>query len=370
MNHIITSSPKTAIIPDSFEEYAQFPAVNNSALSLFEEALGGCPAKAAHYMLHTHGIDSERPELEEDEPEPSEALRFGNLFHHYLLERANFDNSAVILDEDRQNGLYQQALVSRYADKQQALVDRHAKLKTKPDFEVWAKGKLLPFEEWVKSPPLKGFSKTMTEYKTWKAKVEADGREVVDGKKHLQMQMMERALLACPEIKEALEVPRKSEVSLYWGMPLDPRDSSSKMVQCKCRIDALPLDGPFVDDLKSTRSAAPEEFAKAIWRYRYDRQAAWYLRGCAALGLKGKTAFRFLAQEKEAPYACALYTLPTSWLNFANKEVNKTFMEMKAAISSGIWKGYGSGEVLPPTWLEDIIDQESSIPFVGGGAAA
>jgi hypothetical protein len=185
----------------------------------------------------------------------------------------------------------------------------------------------------------------------------------VDGLKPGTLEAMERAMRREPTIEEALSVKKIVEVSIYFALPLDDRDESKGFVQCKACIDSLPQDGEFVDDLKTIRSASHDEFGWSIRKYGYDRQADWYLRACHMVGLKGKSRFRWLVQENTAPYVATLYELPATWLNFANKEGMKTFFELRAAIQSEEWRGYVSGQVLPPRSIEEIVEQESSTPF-------
>ena len=82
----------------------------------------------------------------------------------------------------------------------------------------------------------------------------------------------------------------------------------------KCRLDWY--DGERVWDLKPCRDASPRGFRNAINSFNYHMQAALYLDGCKASGLRAD-GFNFLAQEKAHPYPYGVYTLSDEALEYA-----------------------------------------------------
>lgn len=81
----------------------------------------------------------------------------------------------------------------------------------------------------------------------------------------------------------------------------------------KCRFDLL--NHGVALDLKKTKDARPETFAKSVHNYRYHVQAAFYnyvYRLATGNDLK---AFAFLAIEEDAPHGNAIYTLDEDALN-------------------------------------------------------
>lgn len=90
----------------------------------------------------------------------------------------------------------------------------------------------------------------------------------------------------------------QTEVSMFW-------DDDETGLACKCRPDIWLMRGAgsVIVDLKTTEDASPEGFARSIQTYGYGIQAAHYLAG------SGADAFIFVAVEKKAPFAVAVYEL-------------------------------------------------------------
>ena len=82
----------------------------------------------------------------------------------------------------------------------------------------------------------------------------------------------------------------------------------------KCRLDWY--DNERVWDLKTCRDASPRGFRGAINSFNYHMQAALYVEGCRASGLRAD-GFNFLAQEKAHPYPFGVYTLSDEALEYA-----------------------------------------------------
>ena len=59
----------------------------------------------------------------------------------------------------------------------------------------------------------------------------------------------------------------------------------------------MPKSGLLLD-LKTTISAAPENFTKTIFNMGYDKQAAFYRLVCREAGLSVDDEFHFIAVEK------------------------------------------------------------------------
>lgn len=102
---------------------------------------------------------------------------------------------------------------------------------------------------------------------------------------------------------------------------------------CKARLDKLSQTKAFIADVKSTRDASPDAFAKSIVTYRYDVQAVHY---AESLGLR----FVFIAVEKTPPYAVAVYAVNPEIMAYGRKRRDpnlRTYAECKA---SGRWPSY------------------------------
>lgn len=100
-------------------------------------------------------------------------------------------------------------------------------------------------------------------------------------------------------------------------------------------------------DYKTTQDASPEAFQKAAYRYRYPVQAYWYLHGLGKNGLSGLD-FVFIAQEKEPPYAAAVYYADELFLQLGQQEAAADLETLAKCRSTGIYSGYPE-EILPLT---------------------
>ncbi len=119
----------------------------------------------------------------------------------------------------------------------------------------------------------------------------------------------------------------KAEQSFWW-------DDAATGLRCKCRPDWYA--GATVVDLKTTTDASPAGFARSVATFRYHVQASHYL-----AGLHGAERFVFIAVEKTAPYAVAVYELDAAAMA-AGDELRQRDMRVIAdcqAISE--WPGYG-----------------------------
>ncbi len=130
----------------------------------------------------------------------------------------------------------------------------------------------------------------------------------------------------------------------------------------KVRVDCLPggEDQPVVD-LKTCRSAHPEQFMRDALRMGYHIQAAYTLDLLAKAGIKRKE-FRFIAVETEAPYAvCVLrfQDIGMSALRMGRARYRAIFNRIAEAHRTGRWEGYGEtmAEDYIPAWYAKELEQ-------------
>jgi hypothetical protein len=98
--------------------------------------------------------------------------------------------------------------------------------------------------------------------------------------------------------------------------------------------------------VKTTEDASPAGFARSVATFRYHVQAAHYL-----AGTQGKR-FVFIAIEKKAPFAVAVYELDPVSLEVGEIARMADLLTYQMCDSSGQWPGYGN-EIAPltlPSW--------------------
>ena len=90
-----------------------------------------------------------------------------------------------------------------------------------------------------------------------------------------------------------------------------------------------------VADIKTTDDASPMAFDRSVRKYRYDRQAAFYV------DLTGADRFLFIAVEKESPFAVAVYELSQQMLERARRDNDLDLRRLKMCMETDVWPAYG-----------------------------
>lgn len=112
---------------------------------------------------------------------------------------------------------------------------------------------------------------------------------------------------------------------------------------CKCKADRIQTidHETYVVDLKTTRDASPQSFARDMANLRYHWQAAFYSDGVAASGDWGPVkGFIFIAVEKEPPYPVAIYNVPESTLQHGRDQYRAALHKLKECLEADYWPGY------------------------------
>ncbi|WP_202888966.1 PD-(D/E)XK nuclease-like domain-containing protein [Nocardiopsis dassonvillei] len=143
-----------------------------------------------------------------------------------------------------------------------------------------------------------------------------------------------------------------AERSLFW----QDRETG---VWCRARLDHMPTaeyDARWfiVSDYKTTKSADPEEIAKAVYSYGYHIQAAMYLEAVRALGIHRDPRMVFVFQEKTAPYITTVVELDHTALKIGHSQFRKALALYKQCSESGHWPGYSEQveTISLPVWAE------------------
>lgn len=129
-------------------------------------------------------------------------------------------------------------------------------------------------------------------------------------------------------------------------------------VWCRALVDWLrhrlmPGRRLLVPDYKTCASAAPDDAVKAIARYGYHVQGAWYLAGLRALGLADEAArFLLVMQEKTAPYLVTVIEPDHTAMRLGAMRMREALRLYAECSASGRWPGYSDDVVLAelPPW--------------------
>lgn len=137
----------------------------------------------------------------------------------------------------------------------------------------------------------------------------------------------------------ALLAHGQAEQSFWWT-------DLSTGLRCKCRPDWY--QGITVVDLKTTTDASPAAFASSVAKFGYHIQAAHYL-----AGLHGAELFVFIAVEKTAPYAVAVYELDAAAMALGRTMRDNALDVIATCKAADLWPGYGDTSVQTislPAW--------------------
>lgn len=156
-----------------------------------------------------------------------------------------------------------------------------------------------------------------------------------------------------PDAKRLLELPGLAELSVTAIHP-------TLGIKLRGRFDKCLDAGAYLVDYKTAADASPEGFAKAAFDYGYLLQAAHYLFLCRLAGLEDVKTFAWIVQEKEAPYATAVYTFGPDHAKWDEVQYALDLIYRRAArgLKSGDFSETGMPEnavkVTLPVWAKTV----------------
>lgn len=147
-------------------------------------------------------------------------------------------------------------------------------------------------------------------------------------------------------------------------------------VWLRCRFDMIAPT--LVGDYKTAANADPGKFSRTIMlELGYHVQAAHYLDVAAALGLADPDApFKFVVQEKEAPYLVSVITVGAEYLDLGRRDMRRAINLWAQCTKTDTWPGYPATTATPPRWAIDDLyadlnpDVEAELLALLGGASA
>jgi len=157
------------------------------------------------------------------------------------------------------------------------------------------------------------------------------GRTVLSLEDGLLCQRIQDSVLSHPRASAYLK-HGQAEVSGLWN-------DEEFNVRCRMRMDWLTEESVLID-LKTTTDASPVAFAKSCATFRYHVQAAWYLDGYLQAEGDLPLGFIFLAVEKTAPYAVALYELDAEAIDYGRQLARRDLARYANAREFDVWPAY------------------------------
>lgn len=181
-------------------------------------------------------------------------------------------------------------------------------------------------------------------FELWEA--ENAGRGVVSAEDFELLTRMSDAVRSHPIAGALLKRAERTEICAEWT------DAYSN--NCKALLDAVAfLNTPntTIYDLKTTTDASADEFSRAIGRYRYHWQAAFYSEALAASGYEPRN-FCFVAVEKSEPFGVTVSRLSPESIDAATAQMRPLRKRFAECRKSNNWPGFEPKiyEISAPKW--------------------
>lgn len=186
-------------------------------------------------------------------------------------------------------------------------------------------------EEYIVKEKVDGRTKAGIEYKEAFPKL-SHGKTVIEPASYEAATAMQYAIENHSLAKSILAKPGRVELSFFGT---DPETG----VQTKWRIDKL-TDCGYLIDLKSTKDASKEQFAKSIANFNYHSQAAYYMDNTRYEGIEVK-GFVFIVVENTNPFRVAVYVPDNDMIEEGRSVYRKNLDLYARCMESGKWPGLG-----------------------------
>ena len=136
------------------------------------------------------------------------------------------------------------------------------------------------------------------------------------------------------QVAKRLLAKGRAEHSIYWH-------DDATGVRLRCRPDFLTdgLGRTICVDYKTSTSANPAHFQRAVFDYGYHQQQAFYEDGLAEIGLVD-VGFLFIVQAKTAPYTVSVCQIDPEIVELGRRQ-NRVAIELFAkCMNEDRWPGY------------------------------
>lgn len=185
----------------------------------------------------------------------------------------------------------------------------------------------------------------------------AEGNVPLLAKDYARAKEVARAVRNNPAAAALLRPDRGvAEQSLFW---IDPQTGVWRRARPDLRTTSA--EGRcLIVDVKSTESAAPDDFARSIYKFGYHQQGDTYIDGVKALDLGEDPEFLMVAVEKQPPYLCEVYALDVFAKDLGRARNRRALEVFKDCTATGHWPGY-TDEITYlalPGWAERADSEE------------
>lgn len=190
----------------------------------------------------------------------------------------------------------------------------------------------------------------------WRTKAAREAREIARAAGHVPL--LSTDMRRVEDMAEALSRNLLAVESLMGEREVALFHQHDSGIMLRSRLDVMGAE--YTTDYKSCADASSEGFTRAVWRYGYHMQAAWYRR------MRGWVTgqwlpYRLVAQEKTAPYLVSVWEPTADYLELGEADMDAAIAIYAECLETGQWPGYPTEiqALMPPEWAyEDDIETE------------
>ena len=201
-----------------------------------------------------------------------------------------------------------------------------------------------------------GLDRRTKEGKALWAEIIASGKTPLSAGEIADLKAMGRAANAHPATRVLFTQGGLCEASIFWQDP-------DHGVLCKIRPDYMvppcqQFPNGLIIDGKSAEDASPEGFARATWNWEMFYQAAHYSDGFQRHFETSKPPkFLWLAQEKERPYATAIYAASDDLVEYGRRRIAPLKRLYADCMATECWHGYPTNvsTLALPSWAAKTV---------------
>lgn len=168
---------------------------------------------------------------------------------------------------------------------------------------------------------------------------EAGDREIVESAKVEKIEKIRESLFNDPMDEGemvSLFAGAKKEVTVYWYQD---------EVLCKARADLVHEKAGIIADLKFVDECREYAAERKATSYKFDIQAAHYIRGFSESYSKKIDLFGFIYIEKSTPYDFMKYSASLDMIGSGESKIYNAILKLKEAQKTGFYPGY------PKAWM-------------------
>lgn len=166
--------------------------------------------------------------------------------------------------------------------------------------------------------------------KEWKSA--QNGKVILKEREWMVVKNMRRALHLHPVAHALIENSGDRELSVYWRC-------LSTNLERKSRVDLLTSwnGRTLIADIKTTSDHSPEAFGRAMHKWGYNRQAAFYQDAVEAIGF-GRPPFVFVVVCSKPPHVVRVYEPDARAMSLARSQLEYALDEIAARYATCDWR--------------------------------